>query len=1112
MKARLEAMGKAAYTALAVALVSVIGSIVLACSQTPTSVPVRTFERAQRMDTVCLRLFDRAPDAPAGAPLERIVPVGLRQDECAPVPGYLDGSLFQNQLFAVVTQTTRGEVAVVDLSAGALVDQSLATPGVNFLPVGAIPSDVAATPDGRMIFVGSAEPNKAAIYGIPTRRLLGDTPGHRAEAESATLGSWPVCSLDQSPGALLVVPRKTTAAGDGGADGGAGADAGAAASGEPEYDLVAIMPGERGKKGLVVTLDTRPFRRGGLPRLPNGDPDYATAATYDPSITPGETLRPGEVRPCAILSAIELVGESAVPASVPVGPTWDDGVKYVDGGVNIVCDQPSKAPGCGLEPCGCSTAPPTLLVPEGGLPEAGLVPVADPPDAGPAADGGDAGVVDAGPTCETPADAGAVTIDLAALDPPRLVTAVRDEQTLYIADEGVPLIHVVDLSTRPAAPREMPPFVATSLADPTRVVKIRDLALSPPTSEYKRFLYAVDRVEGSIMIFDVTNPETAPRSPMLRPHPELNPFQPADRIAFSIPVVAVSFARNDFPLGRQGGVSTPAARSGLLCNPNPALAANPAADPGYYYRANNATDIDDVELGPRRLRGIFGFATLGNGRVMVIDVDDWDAPCRRPNHLASPADLASADPATKAAADDGVAYPPESSLTVPQPASSGPEDFDRYHVPHARDLTVTNEQFSPVVRPHSLRSDVLIRDDANSGNQLPRLTTAPTVSSENVILPFVGPGSEKTPRMSTRISFESPEAHVNQDWRAVYEGTLPGFTGLSTPISTTDNYASVVLSQTQAGFCTKGIEDWAVGSARAERIVDELERTLRRVPAEQLPRRVSDYVQLNEELLDRNDPYWGLSDYAEGRPDSRPDACWEGGLATASGPERYDACLATFGAVADKSPTRDFPILEAYADKLVLGRFFTFPGSTTREVVYKQPSNASLLKRMRCCFHQQVKFDVRAAGSWVLTGKNVAAEGGIGFLNHMTTDAGGRCVTSCDPREALLNGRVPAVPVVPVLDMIGRDSPLAVRNPMFAVAIANPTDGTMPFRDTVYTFSTRGEFRTLVVNVAGSSTAVSPQSMRFIEPLGQIGVVDAASQGLVLIDLRAVTVARAPYF
>ena len=37
-------------------------------------------------------------------------------------------------------------------------------------------------------------------------------------------------------------------------------------------------------------------------------------------------------------------------------------------------------------------------------------------------------------------------------------------------------------------------------------------------------------------------------------------------------------------------------------------------------------------------------------------------------------------------------------------------------------------------------------------------------------------------------------------------------------------------------------------------------------------------------------------------------------------------------------------------------------------------------------------------------------------------------------------------------------------------------------------------------------------TVRFIESLGQIAVVDGASQGLVLIDLAGVRIARAPYF
>jgi hypothetical protein len=48
--------------------------------------------------------------------------------------------------------------------------------------------------------------------------------------------------------------------------------------------------------------------------------------------------------------------------------------------------------------------------------------------------------------------------------------------------------------------------------------------------------------------------------------------------------------------------------------------------------------------------------------------------------------------------------------------------------------------------------------------------------------------------------------------------------------------------------------------------------------------------------------------------------------------------------------------------------------------------------------------------------------------------------------------------------------------------------------------------------LAAGTTAVSPQSMRFIDSLGQLAVVDGASQGLVLIDLGSVGLAHTPYF
>ena len=330
---------------LAIALSALLG----ACSQTPTSVPVRTFERAQRMDVACLQIYDPA----TGAPRE---PVGRPQDECQPVPADLNGFGFEKQLFALVTQSTRGELAVVDLSAGQLVDQNRATPGINFLPVGALPTDVATTPDGKMAFVGSAEPNKAAIYGIPTRRVLGDTPGFPADPEPVTLASWPVCALPQNPGAMVVVPRAKPAAlppapaADGGAaDGGAadGGDAGAPVADPPDYELVVVLPGDRQHPAQVVTIDPRPFLRGGLRKTADGKPDYES----DKSVTDGPVLQPGSLAPCPVISSVLLTPAGAVPTTFARGPTWDDGVKYVDGGVDLTCATPTQAARCGLVPC-----------------------------------------------------------------------------------------------------------------------------------------------------------------------------------------------------------------------------------------------------------------------------------------------------------------------------------------------------------------------------------------------------------------------------------------------------------------------------------------------------------------------------------------------------------------------------------------------------------------------------------------------------------------------------------------------------------------------------------------------------------------------------------------
>lgn len=625
---------------------------------------------------------------------------------------------------------------------------------------------------------------------------------------------------------------------------------------------------------------------------------------------------------------------------------------------------------------------------------------------------------------------------------------------------------------------------------------MKQLAISPVTRDYKRYLYAVDQIDGSIIIYDVTDPKTMQRTPLTRPHPELNPFQAPDRIGFSSPVVAVQFARHDLPLAQINGVHTPSSAAGLLCNPNHNLDTRPQDDLGFYYRANSTDPGQDI--GPRRLRGIFAFATLANGQVLAIDVDDWDSPCRRPSDMS------------KAISD----------ITPAEPKPSGPNDLDPYHSPNdptmggiVDDLAVTNEFFFPMASPHSLRSEVLVQDNTSTGNQLPRVQGSQTITTKaGVILPQVGDGSQNTPLLGVGFSRETPQVHVDQDWAVTYEGALPGFDGISGTMSTDDGYKSLLLSHDNAQFCARGVEDWSEGMARTQSIALALAKRGLALPP-RTERLITDYVQLTEDLLGADEKYWTLPN----------DDCWDPQLSTAA--KRHDVCQKTFKDASEENPLRDFPIIEAFDKKVRLGRFFT---TTTgaREVVYSDPSNAPNLKLMQCCFHNLVKFKVRTGGLWSTVGSTVGGGPGIGFLSHMAPDEGGRCVPSCDPRESLLNGRLwtapgvlgkaasdpPEAPRSFMNAVIDRNSPLAMRNPMIDLRILGGLDGAKPTRDTAYTFSTRGQFRALFISIGGSSIQVNPQSMRYIESLGQMAVVDGASQGLVLIDLRAVTVARAPYF
>ncbi|MGK4422659.1 hypothetical protein ACSLVQ_30850, partial [Klebsiella pneumoniae] len=69
---------------------------------------------------------------------------------------------------------------------------------------------------------------------------------------------------------------------------------------------------------------------------------------------------------------------------------------------------------------------------------------------------------------------------------------------------------------------------------------------------------------------------------------------------------------------------------------------------------------------------------------------------------------------------------------------------------------------------------------------------------------------------------------------------------------------------------------------------------------------------------------------------------------------RQAACQSTYGSINDATvtPFRDFPILEAYDDHMVVSRFGyedpANPATVNRQIVGRDPSNVAALKLMRC--------------------------------------------------------------------------------------------------------------------------------------------------------------------
>ena len=141
-----------------------------ACEENPPDIVIPQFDRAQDVALVC---YDPTVVEGDTSGLKRFLPLECCKNEGYGQEGYCDSPRPYAIVLAFVTQTTYGEVAVVDLNALKIIDQDERIPLNSFVPVGGQPSDIAASWDGTMVYTANYETED--LSAINTAQAFGPT-------------------------------------------------------------------------------------------------------------------------------------------------------------------------------------------------------------------------------------------------------------------------------------------------------------------------------------------------------------------------------------------------------------------------------------------------------------------------------------------------------------------------------------------------------------------------------------------------------------------------------------------------------------------------------------------------------------------------------------------------------------------------------------------------------------------------------------------------------------------------------------------------------------------------------------------------------------------------
>lgn len=680
--------------------------------------------------------------------------------------------------------------------------------------------------------------------------------------------------------------------------------------------------------------------------------------------------------------------------------------------------------------------------------------------------------------------------------------------TMYVADRTAPIIHQLD--TRDACNvTEAGALYPLSYTEPNAVVGTRKVALSPVIDSGKRYVYAVEESDretsGSVMVFDVS-PNAEQLTPLVLPQSPWVPDQAPDRVSVGSEVSDVEFLFRDSQVVDEDGVTS----SGVRCEPSP----EEDDSAGALFRPSTSGGAAPLEL-----RGLFAVASLQNGQLAVIDVDDYDAACRRPSAIRR------ADDPTLGCATD------EQELA----------GLDVEELNDSSLTRVTDEQSCNVVQPHRIRTrslytrgvgaprlrafprlrskegTSLLVDQSAKGLEHPRMlapfaqsgqllvgTTLYTSDGEDAAKLEVDPRSNETSNLL--LPLEQPRSYSKHTGLGAitYEGILGSAGQARVNFVDSDDYDrkdvagladSKVYGVLDAGpgalLCSLGLEDQVVVAERAEALQATSGAAGSALPADEYRSRFAsyygDYVEVLEPLLADTHDYW----------DGAGKACGE--KYRGDGVDGRRACELTFGLLAEGQSERDFRIVRAFDDELVV----------EPRAYGSDKERTALLELLDCCFPDAAWFVPRASHHWVYREAST--------LSHrIEVGESGECrrtqeshrdkldfrafELSCSGRECDGVGRTSETEVpVCVLDAV-TDGSLAAAPPGcvydgLTAQFVVYRGGEPSSRDMEFSWVISGGFAPFLIPMTsfGNGKQTIPQRLRFVPQVGRLAVTDGGA-------------------